>query len=239
MAGENEQESTQEEQQQEEKQPSDFEKFMGEVDRRIADRDKAILGGFEKIAALLASREESRETKREEVKEEPVTQQDFFNDPNAAMQKFFDAKVKPVVERATERQAPNEEVVRTAVEVEKMKLKQNVGDDTWKRYERWFGELEKNVHPMVLTKPGGVDAVWRLAKSYADEAEEREASSRNARNAKANLEKGGAANNNSSKTPELSDEEAKVASAMGISPEEWKKYSVIEEIEVGSNKKGK
>ena len=162
--------------------------IMAELDKRLAARDQAILQGMQQMLETVVGRQEPKK-----VVEEPVlpSSQDFFNDPSAAMQKFYEAKVAPLIAERAKPTESDDTAINASIEVEKMKLKERYGPEEYNKYSAFFEQVLQKVDKRVVTQPLGMDAVWRLAKSYGEDAINAEEKKRQERNTKTNLEVGG------------------------------------------------
>lgn len=209
--------------------------LLAEIDRRLQERDQAILAGFQKIGEFL---QQAKPAGDSSVADESaaISPQDFWQDPNKAMEAFYKTKIAPALEKPA---GSDPAVLTTKIDVEVMKLRDHVGADQWNRYRSWFAELAKHTDPKVLAAPGGVDAIYRLAKSYADENESRQEAERHQRNRRANLEAGGGEPGGSGGAMKLNEEEKALAERMGISPELWMKHVASEDVEIGGRRNKK
>jgi len=212
--------------------PEEFhKKIMDEIDARLAERDKAILKGMQDIVASVKQSPKQVEEKKSDDVE--VTQQDFYNDPVGAMQKFFLAKVAPALEKSKEVQ-PDPAFLQNQKEVALLKLKDEVGNEMYERYRPFLDRVIEKVDPRILSMPDSRDAIWRLTRSYADDYMADQEKRRHDINQKAALEKSGGIAKTGSEKIELAADEKEIAEKFGIAPELYRKYGSIEEVEIGS-----
>lgn len=212
----------------------DRDEVISEIDAKIAARDQALL---ETIKAMLQPPKE--QPKPVEQPPAEVSSEDFWRDPNAALNKFFAAKVEPALKASRAAETEDTSGLEALVATRKMELKDAVGDEDWKKYGRFFEQISTKTDPKVLKEALGMDAVWRLAKSYGDDAIHKEEETRHARNTDASLQVGGGGPKIVEQKVTLNEDEAKAAEAMGMSPELYKKYSKVEEVEIGADRKKK
>lgn len=213
--------------------------LVEEFDKKLKERDQSILKGMTDLAESMKEAVISSRTKPTEEPEIQTSPQEFFNDPMGAMEKFFAAKVGPELKKMQEGKAvENDTGLRAIVEVRKSELKTKYGDE-YRRYEPFFEQVLQRTDPRVVAEPLGMDAVYRLAKSYGEEALQAEEKKRTEIGRKANLETSGKAGGVESQKVDLSADEARVAAAFGLSPELYKKYDTAEEVEIGANRKEK
>ena len=213
----------------------DREEIINEIDAKIAARDQALL---ETIKTMFVP--PKAEPKAEEKPAEAeVSSEDFWRDPNAALNKFFATKVEPALKARKDSEVEDTSGLEALVATRKMELKAAVGDEEWKKYGRFFEQISQKTDPKVLKESLGMDAVWRLAKSYGDDSIKKDEETRHARNEAARLHVGGGGPKELEVKIVLSEDEAKVAEAMGLSPELYKRYSKIEEVEIGSDRRKK
>jgi len=210
------------------------ENLMGELDTRLAARDKAILEGMQQLVASM--RETPKPKEPESTGNIEITSQELYDNPGAALAKFFEHKVAPILEKAKEAPKDDGATVGTMVEVQKMKLKERVGVEEFAKYSSYLDKVVERTDPRVLADSQGMDAVWRLTKSYADDYISGQETVRQEKVKKAQLERGESAPNKENKV-ELSNEERVIAERMGLSPELYRKYDHSEEVEIGGGKK--
>jgi len=212
-----------------------------EIDARIGARDQALL---ENVTKLLTAqpRAEVKEVAKDESKIE-ISSEDFWRDPATALNKFFEAKVRPAIAEQKPKEKDGDEPdsgLIALIETKKMKLKEAVGETEFKKYGPYFENVVTRVDPSLLKDDRGMDAVWRLTKSYADEFIANEETKRQSKLSKAKLESGNSPGTGAGSEPVvLTDDERVVAQSMGISPELYKQYGKPEEIEIGSGRKKK
>src|SRR6266850_5854211 len=160
-----------------------------ELNETLAQRDDALLRAVrEGQQTLFDAMNRTRESVREPAKavDEPVvSNEDFWKDPNAAMKQFFEKKIAPLAA-----QRPQQDVtgLMALVETQKLQLRQKVGEAEWKKMEPAITQVFAKTDPRVLSDPGGMDAVWRLTKSYMVEAEDNEKAKREQRNMRGSLD---------------------------------------------------
>ena len=208
--------------------------LMSELDTRLQARDKAILEGMQQLVASM--REPAKPAEPDKVRDVEITPQELYDNPGAALAKFFEHKMAPLLEKVKESPKDDGATVNTMVEVQKMKLRERVGIEEFTKYSSYLDKVIDRTDPKVLADTQGMDAIWRLTKSYADDFISSEEHKRQEKIAKAQLEKGVVTPAKEARV-ELSSEEQAVAERMGVSPELYKKYSGVEEIEIGGNKK--
>ena len=214
----------------------DREDLIAELDAKITARDQALL---ERIKTMLAPPKEQPKPKEEAQLEHEVTSEEFWRDPSSALNKFFATKVEPALKAYKDSSVEDTSGIEALVATRKMELKAAVGADDWTKYGRFFEQISSKTDPKVLKESLGLDAVWRLAKSYGDDAIRQEEEKRHERNAGANLQVGGGGPKEPEKKIELSEDETKMAESMGLSPELYKKYGKVEEVEIGGARKKK
>ena len=212
----------------------DREDLIAELDAKITARDQALL---ETIKGMLVPPKEQPKPDEKPSAELEISSEEFWRDPSTALNKFFQTKIEPALR--SRREESDTSGVEALVATRKMELKAAVGADDWTKYSRFFEQIASKTDPNVLKESLGLDAVWRLARSYGDDAIRQEEEKRRERNANANLQVGGGGPKEPDKKIELNEDEAKVAESMGLSPELYKKYSKVEEVEIGGARKPK
>lgn len=213
--------------------------IVEEFDKKLKERDQSILKGMTDLAESMKEAVVSSRPKEAVEADPQMSPQEFFNDPMGAMEKFFAAKVGPELKKISEgKSVENDTGLQAIVEVRKSEIKQKYGDE-YKRYEPFFEQVLQRTDPRVVAQPLGMDAVYRLAKSYGEEALQAEETKRTEIGRKANLERSGIQPGSETTKVELDDQQSKVAAAFGISPELYKKYESAEEVDIGSNRRKK
>lgn len=230
--------------------PVSKEEILAELETRLAARDKALLDGMRSLVNEVKQAPPQQEPKREApkadevAKELNITAEQFWQDPITAMNKFYEAKLKPTVEAMAARGAEPAVDLDSRVRLELMQLRDRVvrtrGQEEWDKYENHFMTVLAKTDPRVLATPGGMDATYRLTKSYADDMASEEARKSDDRLRRSNLESGGGgAPRVSSEEVKLADDEKSMAERFGLTPELYKKYSNVEEVEIGGGRKEK
>ena len=222
--------------------------LMGEFDQKLQARDQAMMAAFKELATSLRPQAPvvQEQERHEAPKDFEINSDEFWRDPAAAMNKFYQTKVQPALEKMPKQQEvkPDMSGAVALIEINKIRLKDSVPEEEWQKYAPFLDVAMQRTDPAVLTKTEGIDAVWRLTKSYADDymrAEEAK-KARPAgvpRGGKLNLESGGQNSPANSEKTQLSEEQRVVAEGLGIGPESWKQYEKAEEIDIGVNRRAK
>ena len=225
------------------------EELLAEIDARLQTRDQALLGAINQQMTTFAEQMQRSANPQQNKQAEEVQQslnispEDFWRDPGSALNKFHEVKVKPILDKMEQnnqnRSQPDPTGIMSLVEVQKMQLAQRVGTEEFTKYQPFLQKVLAKTDPRVIADAVGMDAVWRLTKSYADDYMSKNEQERLRRNAAGSLSSSGAAPNTQQKKVDLNEDQAYVAKGMGISPEHFEEYSKVEEIEIGSNRKAK
>src|SRR3990167_5593640 len=219
--------------------PLSKQELLEELEKRLEVRDRAILESMQNIANSVRENKQVEPKKEEPTKDLDITADDFYRDPVRAMSAFYQAKVAPLVEKAQKTSEPDPNAVIARIEVEEMKLRDRVGVEAFAKYKPYYDKVKAQADPRVLAEAAGIDAVWRLTRSYADDMITQQDNERSERIRKIQLKQQRDSCIIKPAKVELSEDERAVAERMGISPELWKQYDHAEEIEIGSNRKEK
>lgn len=207
-----------------------------EFDERLKARDTALLGALREITqGMQPQQQQQQERQPEKTQEVEITGDEFLTNPGAAMKKFFDTKVAPVLAQSGQPQVD----VDARVRLEMMNLQQRVKPEDWAKYSQHFQNVIAKTDARVLATPGGMDATWRLTKSYADDMKQEDERVEHEKKQRAQLADGAARPANESAKVELADDEKAMAERMGLSPEDYRKYGSAEEVQVGRQEKKK
>lgn len=219
----------------------DREEFLAEVDARIAARDKAILEAMQTLA------ESIKNGKMEEKKPDDttptdlgVTPEDFWRDPLTSLDKFYKVKIAPAIAEGKKKDddKTDDAGVQALIETKKLRLKES-NPEEFAKYAPFLDKVAQRTDPRVLATDQGFDAVWRLTKSYSDDFFANEERQRQEKLKHANLMPGTGVTPKKEEEVKYTDDEKAVMESMGLSPELFKKYSSVEEIEIGSGRKKK
>lgn len=234
-------EEAKEQEKQQEQNNDDKPLTIGDFNKLLQARDQALLEGFQRITDSVKQRDDRREEREEKkpttedvTKELGITKEQFWEDPVGAMGKFYETKVKPIAERGN---AGPPVDLEARVQLELLNLKSRVDPAVWNEYQGHFQEVLKRTDPRVLATPGGMDATWRLTKSYADDMKDEEARKSGKHKQHAQLSDDTRTENNSSRKPMLSELEADMAERLGISHEDYLANRDSKEIEIGGARK--
>lgn len=226
-----------------------------DLDTVLRTRDEALIGAVQKnmIEMFQSIQQNASQNRKEADGDDPdqkeldsITQDEFYRDPVKTMNKFTEIKNRLLMKSRKGDQQPNPNqrptfdpmAMNAYVETQKMKLRDRVGSENFKKYEAHIDQVIQRTDPRVLAMPETFDALWRLTKSYVDDAENDTARKREERNAKANLDAAGRPIAAQPKV-KLNEDQAFHAEALGLSADDYEKYSKPEEVEIGANRKKK
>lgn len=229
---------------------------MEELNEHLQNRDNALIQTFQQgmteiVQSIMQqqggkrdaepSREEAEEAAREAQETLNISPEEFWRNPAAAMQKFYEVKVAPLKQAMQKPKTGNQPDagLQALAETRIQGLWNKLSDDDKKRYGPFLTKVIEQTDMRVLADAKGIDSVWRLTKSHADEFLENQERQRTERNQRANMPGGGGSPKEVTPKTELTKEQAEIAEAFGISPELYAKNSSAYEVEPGGNRKKK
>lgn len=170
-----------------------------------------------------------------------ISPEEFWKNPQAAMEKFYEVKtaaLKTDLNKRPQGQGPDHGLTALA-ETRVQGLWNNLSQEDKDKYGPFLQEVIKQTDIRVLADAKGIDSVWRLTKSHADDVITERERRRTEKNQKANMLGGNGLKAEPESKITLTAEESAIAEAFGLSPELYKKNSVPVEVEPGGNRNKK
>jgi hypothetical protein len=217
-------------------------KVFDEIDERLARRDNAILETIKRVVEpVLAQRSEPKASAAHPTGADDdfsPTADELVNNPAAVFKRFHETKVAPLLAEQPKQDNSGQLAL---LEAKKLELKGSIAPEAWAKYAPYLDNGLSRVDPRVAV--ANFDAIWRLAKSYGDDhlakLEKDQQEQRERRNRFASMEPQARLPEPEKESVKLTDEESAVARSMGLSAEDYRKYSQPTEVEIGSGKRRK